>query len=54
MLLGIEEAALPTQGYFTLCCNRCGIAHFTSKELSHFVKTDFEKLPKEGTKQLVS
>ena len=34
--------------------NRCGIVHFTSKQLSHFVqKTDFDKLPKEGSEQLI-
>ena len=36
----------------TSCRNRCGIVHLTSKQVSHFVKTDFDNLPKEGSKQL--
>ena len=31
----------------------CGIAQFTAKQLSHFVKTDFDQLSKACSKQLI-
>ena len=40
-------------GIAILCRNRCAIAQFTAKQLSHFVTTDFDKLPKEGGKQVI-
>ena len=54
MPFGIDGAdILSHRDSHILCRNRYGIAQFTPKQLSHFVKTNFDKLPKEDSKQLI-
>ena len=48
MLFTIGKAAILKPGIAHLFRNRCGIVH-----LSHFVKTKFDKLPKEDSKRLI-
>ena len=38
---------------FYLTRTLSSLVHFTIKQLSHFVKTAFDNLPKEGSKQLI-
>ena len=43
MLFGIDkDAILQHRDALLNVAAKCGIVHFTSKESSHFVKTDFD------------
>ena len=55
MLFVIDEAAigLLNIAIVNFCRNRCKIVHLTSKQLSIFVKTDFDNLPKRAVNSLL-